>query len=460
MLKILIPTIYMIPVACFTQPKLLWVTSVSLTTYIAGLSLLLVTPEQFQWWCANSYSMGYDSLSTPLVVLSCWLLPLTILCSKTYVKKQYIDLQRMYIVLLLALQVSLIMAFTATEFTMFYIMFESTLLPTVFLISRWGNLWERLKAGNYLLFYTLLGSLPLLIGLIWLNDLRGTTSLAIISFSPMFLITSVAEKLWWLSCLLAFAVKTPIYGTHLWLPKAHVEAPIAGSMVLAGVMLKLGGYGMIRAIYFLHPFPQELAYPFMVFALWGAIMTGLTCLRQEDIKSVIAYSSVGHMGLVTGGILTQTSWGLTGAMVMMISHGLTSSALFVLANTMYERTHTRTMKLNKGYQPVLAVFTTWWLLAITSNFGLPPLPSFLSEALILPALLEWSQTTMMVSLVAAVITVLASLYIFVTTQWGPNRPYYLFVYPPLTKEHYSLLMHFAPLVLLILVPDIVSRWNL
>lgn len=151
---------------------------------------------------------------------------------------------------------------------------------------------------------------------------------------------------------MAFLVKIPLYGIHLWLPKAHVEAPVAGSIILAAVLLKLGGYGIMRIVVVLDPLTKELAYPFIVLALWGVIITGTICLRQTDLKSLIAYSSVGHMGLVVAGILIQTPWGFAGALILMIAHGLTSSALFCLANTNYERTHTRTMVLTRGLQAV------------------------------------------------------------------------------------------------------------
>lgn len=190
--------------------------------------------------------------------------------------------------------------------------------------------------------------------------------------------------------MLAFLVKMPLYGVHLWLPKAHVEAPIAGSMVLAAVLLKLGGYGMMRIILLLDPLSKELAYPFIVLALWGVIMTGSICLRQTDLKSLIAYSSVSHMGLVAGGILIQTPWGFTGALVLMIAHGLASSALFCLANTNYERTHSRTMVLARGIQTVLPLMATWWFISNLANLALPPLPNLMGELIIITSLFNWS----------------------------------------------------------------------
>jgi len=165
---------------------------------------------------------------------------------------------------------------------------------------------ERLNAGIYFLFYTLAGSLPLLVALLVLQGDTGTLSLLTLQYTPTLQLSTWGDKLWWAGCLIAFLVKMPLYGVHLWLPKAHVEAPVAGSMVLAAVLLKLGGYGIMRMMLILEPLTKDLVYPFIALALWGIIMTGTICLRQTDLKSLIAYSSVGHIGLVAGGILIQT----------------------------------------------------------------------------------------------------------------------------------------------------------
>ena len=229
-----------------------------------------------------------------------------ILASQNHMASEPMARQRTYITLLTLLQLFLIIAFSATEVLMFYIMFEATLIPTLILITRWGSQAERLNAGTYFLFYTLAGSLPLLVALLLLHNSTGSLSLLTLQYSAPLPLATYADKLWWASCLLAFLVKMPLYGAHLWLPKAHVEAPVAGSMVLAAVLLKLGGYGMVRVLTTLEPLTKELSYPFIIFALWGVIMTGSICLRQTDLKSLIAYSSISHMGLVVGGILIQT----------------------------------------------------------------------------------------------------------------------------------------------------------
>nr|YP_010364844.1 NADH dehydrogenase subunit 4 [Pholis picta]UOF73392.1 NADH dehydrogenase subunit 4 [Pholis picta] len=458
MLKILIPTLMLIPTAWMVKPKWLWPTTLTQSLVIALLSLSwLVNMSETGWSSLNGY-MATDPLSTPLLVLTCWLLPLMIMASQNHTTLEPLNRQRTYITLLTSLQIFLIMAFGATEIIMFYVMFEATLIPTLIIITRWGNQTERLNAGIYFLFYTLAGSLPLLVALLLLQNSAGTLSLLTLQYSDPVQLTSYGDKLWWAGCLLAFLVKMPLYGVHLWLPKAHVEAPVAGSMVLAAVLLKLGGYGMIRMVVMLDPLTQELSYPFIVFALWGVIMTGSICLRQTDLKSLIAYSSVSHMGLVVGGILIQTPWGFSGALILMIAHGLASSALFCLANTNYERTHSRTMLLARGLQVVLPLMTTWWFVASLANLALPPLPNLMGEIMIITSMFNWSWWTLVLTGAGTLITASYSLYMFLMTQRGPLPTHIIALDPSHTREHLLMALHLIPLLLLVLKPELIWGW--
>nr|YP_010373114.1 NADH dehydrogenase subunit 4 [Liparis bathyarcticus]UPH84325.1 NADH dehydrogenase subunit 4 [Liparis bathyarcticus] len=459
MLKILIPTLMLIPTIWSTPHKWLWPTALSHSLLIALLSLLWLTNMAETGWTTLNSLMATDSLSTPLLVLTCWLLPLMILASQNHTASEPLNRQRTYITLLISLQIFLIMAFGATEIIMFYIMFEATLIPTLILITRWGTQAERLNAGVYFLFYTLAGSLPLLVALLLLQNSAGTLSLLTIQYTNPMELTSYAHKLWWAGCLMAFLVKMPLYGVHLWLPKAHVEAPIAGSMILAAVLLKLGGYGMMRMVVMLEPLTKELSYPFIVFALWGVIMTGSICLRQTDLKSLIAYSSVSHMGLVVAGILTQTPWGFTGALILMIAHGLASSALFCLANTNYERTHSRTMLLARGLQMVLPLMTAWWFIASLANLALPPLPNLMGELMIITALFNWSWWTIILTGAGTLITAGYSLYMFLMTQRGPLPAHIIALAPSHTREHLLMTLHILPLLLLTLKPELIWGWT-
>nr|BBJ35578.1 NADH dehydrogenase subunit 4 [Arothron hispidus] len=458
MLKILIPTMMLIPTAWLTPAKWLWPTTLLHSLLIALISLSwLKNSSETGWSFLNPY-LATDPLSTPLLVLSCWLLPLMILASQNHTTHEPINRQRMYISLLTSLQFFLILAFAATEMIMFYVMFEATLIPTLILITRWGNQTERLNAGTYFLFYTLAGSLPLLVALLLLQNSNGSLSLLTLLHTAPPQLSTYADKIWWAGCILAFLVKMPLYGVHLWLPKAHVEAPIAGSMVLAAVLLKLGGYGMMRILVALEPLTKELSYPFIILALWGVIMTGSICMRQTDLKSLIAYSSVSHMGLVVGGILIQTPWGFTGALVLMIAHGLTSSALFCLANTNYERTHSRTMLLARGLQMALPLMTAWWFIASLANLALPPLPNLMGELMIITSLFNWSWWTIALTGLGTLITAGYSLYMFLMTQRGPLPGHILATEPSHTREHLLMALHLLPLLLLILKPELVWGW--
>nr|WNN67254.1 NADH dehydrogenase subunit 4 [Scorpaenodes evides] len=458
MLKILIPTLMLFPTIWVSPAKWLWPTALTQSLFIALASLVWLKNIADTGWTFLTPFMAIDSLSTPLVVLTCWLLPLMILASQYHTALDPINHQRMYITLLASLQLFLIFAFCAIEVLMFYVMFEATLIPTLIVITRWGNQTKRLGAGVYFLLYTLAGSLPLLVALLLLQKDTGSLSLLILQYSTPIPLSSYADKLWWAGCLIAFLVKMPLYGAHLWLPKAHVEAPVAGSMVLAAVLLKLGGYGMIRMMTVLEPLTKELSYPFIILALWGVIMTGSTCLRQPDLKSLIAYSSVSHMGLVVGGILIQTPWGLSGAIILMIAHGLTSSALFCLANTNYERIHSRTLLLARGLQMVLPLMAAWWFIGSLANLALPPLPNLMGELMIITSLFNWSYWTLALTGAGTLITAGYSLYMFLMTQRGPLPPHIVSLDPTHTREHLTMALHLLPLLLLMLKPELIWGW--
>nr|AUN44966.1 NADH dehydrogenase subunit 4 [Triplophysa sellaefer] len=458
MLKVLVPTLMLFPTIWLSSPKWLWPTTTAQSLLIAFISLTWLKWASETGWSTSNMYLATDPLSTPLLVLTCWLLPLMILASQNHIYPEPITRQRLYITLLASLQTFLIMAFGATEIIMFYIMFEATLIPTLIIITRWGNQTERLNAGTYFLFYTLAGSLPLLVALLLLQQTTGTLSMLILQYSQPLTLSSWGHSIWWAACLIAFLVKMPLYGVHLWLPKAHVEAPVAGSMVLAAVLLKLGGYGMMRMMVMLDPLSKELAYPFIILALWGILMTGSICLRQTDLKSLIAYSSVSHMGLVAGGILIQTSWGFTGAIILMIAHGLVSSALFCLANTAYERTHSRTMMLARGLQMIFPLTAVWWFVANLANLALPPLPNLMGEIMIITTLFSWSPWTIMLTGLGTLITAAYSLYLFLMTQRGPAPNHIKGLSPFHTREHLLMVLHLLPVILLVVKPELVWGW--
>nr|YP_086863.1 NADH dehydrogenase subunit 4 [Diplometopon zarudnyi]AAT08512.1 NADH dehydrogenase subunit 4 [Diplometopon zarudnyi] len=453
MLKILLPTIMLIPSTALIPQKLIFMHFTMQAMLIATLSLLwLHHPLSLHMTCLTPITY-LDTISTPLLVLSCWLLPLMALASQQHMHQEPKINQRMFLITITILQCSLLLTFSASEFIMFYIMFETTIIPTLMLITRWGSQQERLAAGTYFLFYTLISSLPLLMALVFFYTEYSHMSLIIMKILPQTTFTWGTSELLWSAGMLAFLVKLPLYGVHLWLPKAHVEAPIAGSMVLAAILLKLGGYGMIRIMPII-PEHSTLSLPLLALALWGSIMANIICLRQTDLKSLIAYSSVGHMALVILALMTKTAWGLTGALTLMIAHGLTSSMTFCLANTTYERTNTRTLLLATGLQLILPLMTTWWLLASLTNMAMPPSINLIGELSIITTLYHWSPMTVLPLTINTLLTATYTLYMFITTQRGkPMKMKTL--HPAHTREHLLLLLHLVPLLLLILKPTLI-----
>jgi len=328
----------------------------------------------------SSHSLSVDYISIRLIVLTLWLV-LLILSARYHTYRR----KRFFLVILILL-FSLILRFSGGRIVMFYFYFEWSLIPTFLLVIGWGYQPERLRASLRLLFYTLFASLPLLLIIFVLMK-----TLFVFSFRGL---PYCGKTVFQCSPLLmfigrfAFMVKFPIYFVHLWLPKAHVEAPVSGSIILAGILLKLGGYGLLR----LSPLMviNIISLPYCIIALWGGSILRVMCLRHRDIKVLIAYSSVVHIALVIAGILSSNRWGIEGRIIIMIAHGACSSGIFAQANIMYERRHSRRLMLNKGYLNLIPLMRLIWFILIVGNFGGPFTLNLVGEILLILSVINVS----------------------------------------------------------------------
>ena len=311
---------------------------------------------------------SYDLLRKSLVLLSIWLIMLMIIAQKK------VNYKKLLLINMIVLLVRLVFTFNTTNIIIFYFFFEWSLIPIFFIIIGWGYQPERLKASLSLFFYTLFASLPLLISIVIIINWSGSVKLRII-------ITQGMPNFLWTITVLAFLVKFPMYFVHLWLPKAHVEAPVSGSIILAGVLLKLGGYGIIRLIRVTNI--RIISSQIIALALIGGGILGVLCIVQRDIKVVIAYSSVVHIALVIAGRLRLTKWGFEGVLIIILAHGVCSSGIFAAANMIYERRHSRRFFFNSGLLNRRAIFRIVWFVLIVANFGGPFTYNLLGEILLI-----------------------------------------------------------------------------
>nr|YP_010535008.1 NADH dehydrogenase subunit 4 [Meloe proscarabaeus]UYA96975.1 NADH dehydrogenase subunit 4 [Meloe proscarabaeus] len=396
-----------------------------------------------------SYGLGVDLLSYLLILLSIWVCSLMILASqKVYFTGFW---SYLFIFTLVLLTLSLLLAFSSMNLFMFYIFFEVSLIPTLMLIIGWGYQPERLQAGVYLLFYTLFASLPMMISIFYYYKSYGTLEF-------YFLEKELSGIILYMCMNLVFFIKIPLFLVHLWLPKAHVEAPVSGSMILAGVMLKLGGYGLMRLLVVFTSVSLSVNYFFIGLSMMGGVIVSLICIRQSDIKSLIAYSSVVHMGVAVSGILTLNYWGMSGALMMMIAHGLCSSGLFCLANLNYERILSRSLYLNKGLINLIPSLSLWWFLLVSSNMAAPPSLNLMSEIMLINSVLFYDSLNMLVLMLLSFFGAVYSLYLYSFSQHGGV---YSGLYPFSTgsvREYLLLLLHWLPLNFLILKGELMCLW--
>ncbi|YP_004021059.1 NADH dehydrogenase subunit 4 (mitochondrion) [Helicoverpa armigera] len=445
MMKFLFMLIFMIPM-CFMK-NMFWMVQMMLFLLMflfmnLGMSLNL--------FCNFSYMLSCDIMSYGLIMLSIWISVLMIMASENLYKMNFF--LNFFLFNIIFLLIMLYLTFSTMNMFLFYLFFEGSLIPTLMLIIGWGYQPERIQAGMYLLFYTLFVSLPLLMGIFYLYNEMQSMMIYFLKFMNLNI------YMLYFSMIMAFLVKMPMYFVHLWLPKAHVEAPVSGSMILAGIMLKLGGYGLLRLMIFLQEINLKLNYIWIVISLIGGFYISLKCFSQIDIKSLIAYSSVAHMSIVISGIMVMNYWGFIGSYILMIGHGLCSSGMFCLANISYERLHSRSLYINKGMMNFMPSMSLWWFLLMSSNMAAPPSLNLMGEISLINSLMSWSWVSMFMLMMISFFSAGYSLYLYSFVQHGKYYSGVYSYYTGVSREYLMLILHWLPLNILIMKIDYSMIW--
>nr|AML26420.1 NADH dehydrogenase subunit 4 [Staphylinidae sp. BMNH 1274641] len=444
MMKFIFMLLFMIPL-CFLQGKF-WLNQF---IYFIMSFIFMINMKFNGLFLSISYIFMSDLLSYTMILLSFWICSLMILASvKVHIQSNYSSL---FLLMILLLMMSLFITFSSSNLFLFYLFFEMSLIPTLVLIIGWGYQPERIQAGAYLLFYTMFASLPMMLFMFYYYKLNK-------SLCFFYMSVDLLSVLMFIFMTMVFLVKMPMFFVHLWLPKAHVEAPVAGSMILAGVMLKLGGYGLMRLLNIFLFINNQVNFFIITISLIGGIIVSLICLRQSDIKSLIAYSSVAHMGMVLGGLLTLNLWGFYGSLSMMLAHGLCSSGLFCLANISYERLSSRSLYLNKGMMNLMPSMSLFWFLLCSSNMAAPPSFNLLGEIMLINSLVSWSTLSMIMLMFISFFSAVYSLYLYSYSQHGSvYSGLYAFMNSSF-REFMLLILHWLPLNLLILKGEMFYSW--
>jgi NADH-quinone oxidoreductase subunit M len=367
--------------------------------------------ESYDLFAGFSYAIGIDGISLMLIMLSVFLMPICILASWESIQKRVGE----YMSAFLFMEVLMIGTFAAQDLFLFYIFFEAGLIPMYLIIGVWGGD-NRIYASYKFFLYTLFGSVLMLIAMFWMVATAGTSDIPTLlqyDFAPE------AQTWLWLAFFASFAVKVPMWPFHTWLPDAHVQAPTAGSVILAGVLLKLGGYGFIR--FSLPMFPDasaDFAWFVFILSMIAVIYTSLVALVQSDIKKLIAYSSVAHMAIVTVGLFAFNVQGLEGAMLIMLSHGLVSGALFLCVGVIYDRLHTREIERYGGLSINMPYYAIFFMLFTMASIGLPGTSGFVGEFLSLAGIYQTSSLVALICTTGIILGAAYMLYLYRRVAFG------------------------------------------
>ena len=387
-----------------------------------------------------AWALGIDGISLMLIMLSVFLMPICILASWSSVERRVPE----YMANFLVMETMMIGVFMAQDIFLFYIFFEAGLIPMFLIIGIWGGA-QRIYASYKFFLYTLLGSVLMLVAMLWMVNHAGTT------YIPRLLATDFppqAQTWLWLAFFASFAVKMPMWPVHTWLPDAHVQAPTAGSVILAGVLLKLGGYGFVR--FSLPMFPEasaELVWIVFAMSLVAIVYTSLVALVQRDMKKLIAYSSVAHMAFVTIGIFAFNRQGLEGALIVMLSHGLVSGALFLCVGVIYDRLHTREIERYGGLSNNMPAYAVLFLLFTMASVGLPGTGGFVGEFLALIGAYEANSLVAAIATTGIILGAAYMLWLYWRVAYGTSRNRDAAAMPDLNKRELIVLAPIAAVVL-------------
>nr|YP_008963786.1 NADH dehydrogenase subunit 4 [Grateloupia angusta]AGO19299.1 NADH dehydrogenase subunit 4 [Grateloupia angusta] len=399
--------------------------------------------QVFLWFPSLNfyYSIGVDGISLFFIILTTFLSIICILVSWSSVKTFLKD----YLICFLILEFILIQVFCVLDLLLFYIFFESVLIPMFLIIGVWGSRERKIRAAYQFFLYTLIGSLFMLLALISIYFTTGSTDIQILW---QYHFSEFKQILLWLAFFASFAVKIPMIPFHIWLPEAHAEAPTAGSVILAGILLKLGGYGFLR--FSLPMFPSASIY-FMplvfTLSLVAIIYASLTTLRQIDLKKIIAYSSISHMGFVTIGIFSLNIQGIEGSILLMLSHGLVSSALFLCVGLLYDRYKTRIIKYYSGLVQVMPIFGIFFLFFSFANIGFPGTGSFIGELLVLIGAFQINTALTFFATIGVILGAAYSIWLFNRVNFGVLKLQYFDCFQDISRREFWIL---CPLVLIVL----------
>lgn len=435
--------------------------SVIIIVYNSGFLLVYNKVNNFQLyenilWLQKSSALNWgdvlvsvDGISLFFLSLSIILIPVCVLMSWNAIS----NFKKEFLVSLFVILVLLIGVFSVMDVIIFYILFEAILIPMFLIIGVWGSREEKVKAAFYFFFYTLIGSLLMLISIFKLYSLTGTTNY----FNLIVIDLPSSIQFWmFLGFFASLSVKIPMVPFHIWLPQAHVEAPVAGSVLLAGILLKLGGYGFLRFGFPLFPIASDYFSPIIIMiSLIAIVYASFTTCRQTDIKRLIAYSSVSHMGLVTLAIFCHSKEGLIASIVMMIAHGLVSSGLFMSSAVLYVRHHSRAIRYFRGITITMPIFSLITLVLILANIGFPLTFNFIAEFFSILTAFTYSKIAGIISCIGALMSTIYALYFYNRVYFGSLSPHLINSREMLEFEFQSFLPLVFLTILLGLFPNLI-----